>query len=271
LNFIKHGNFILEIFYNKTDRGFLMIRLIAFDLDDTLYNATWLVNKSRLGGIQLMVEKGLKIKDIDKAVTVLNKVVKDYGSNHSKHYDIFLQLIQKRPDIVENSNFNIPKYVATGIIGYHKIKVRYLKAYRDVKSFLERMKELKFKLAIFSDGIAVKQYEKLLRMNIVNFFDYIFISDEIGFTKPDPRFFNHCINELKLLPSEIIYIGDRLDKDILPANNIGINTVLIHRGGKYDPNIHKIEKVTQPDFEIHSLKELFKIIENINKSHLSNA
>ena len=41
-------------------------------------------------------------------------------------------------------------------------------------------------------------------------------------------------------------------------------TVLIHRGGKYDPNIQEIEKVSKPNYEIHSLTEIFKIIDEIN-------
>jgi putative hydrolase of the HAD superfamily len=243
--------------------------IIIFDLDDTLYNATWLTNKSRRGGLLMMQEKGLQL-NIEKAMQVLNQIVEEFGSNSSDHYDIFLQRIKNLPDIVKNQDFSISKYIAAGIMGYHKIKVRYLKPYKDVKESLEKLKELGFKLSIISDGIAVKQYEKLLRLNITDYFDWVFITDEVGIKKPNPELFKYCIEKMNVSPSDTIYVGDNLDKDIEPCNAIGMHTVLIHRGGKYDPNFpkNKIQSTVKPEFEIHSLSEIFKIIEVIQKTNL---
>jgi len=243
--------------------------IIVFDLDDTLYNATWLTNKSRLGGLLMMQEKGLQV-NIEKGIQVLNQIVEEFGSNSANHFDIFLQRIKNRPDIVKNEDYSIAKYIAAGVMGYHKIKVRYLKPYKDVKENLEKLKEMGYKLAIISDGIAVKQWEKLLRLNITDNFDWVFITDEVGIKKPHPELFKYCIAKMKVPPSDTIYVGDNLDKDIEPANQIGMHTVLIHRGGKYDPNFpkNKIHSNVKPEYEIHSLSELFKIIELIQKTNL---
>ncbi|MHA1870885.1 MAG: TIGR02253 family HAD-type hydrolase [Promethearchaeota archaeon] len=245
-----------------------MIRLIALDLDDTLYNSSALALKSRLGGLKKMQELGLKFVNFDKAAQILKEVVKEFGSNYSKHFDIFLQRIKGRPEIIENSDFSIAKYVAAGIIGYHYIKVRYLKPYKDVQKALEKFKNNGYKIIIISDGIAVKQYEKLIRMKIVNYFDNVFISDEVGIKKPNPELLKYCLAKMNIAPNETIYIGDRLDYDIKPANELGIHSVLIHRGGKYDPNIHNIPRVANPEFEIHSLTELSNIIDNINNTDI---
>ena len=239
-----------------------MIKVIAFDLDDTLHNATWLANKSRLGGLLKMQEKGLKFLDMGKAIDLLNQIVKRLGSNSPKHFNIFLEEVKKRNDIIENPDFSIAKYIACGVWGYHAIKVRFLKPYREVMGSIEKIKSLGYKLAIFSNGIAVKQYEKIVRMDLANLFDYIFISDEIKLNKPDFEFFEYCFKKMEVVANEVVYIGDRLDSDIKPANDLGMVSILIHRGGKYDPNIkkNKIERVTEPNYEIHSLNELVKII-----------
>ncbi len=249
-----------------------MIRVVAFDLDDTLYNATWLVSKSRLGGLKKMQEKGLDFMDFDKAIDILNQIVLEFGSNYSKHFDIFLKKIKDHTDIISDNSFNIPKFVACGVWGYHAAKVRYLKPYRDVKKFFEKMENNNMKIVLMSNGLAVKQYEKILRMKIGIYMDYIFISEEIGHNKPDLEFFKIILEKINVEANEVLYIGDRLDHDIFPANQIGIHSVLIHRGGKYDPNIkeNRIERTIKPEFEIHSLSELMNIIKKINRSNTSN-
>ncbi|SRR5258708_4119412 len=51
-----------------------------------------------------------------------------------------------------------------------------------------------------------------------------------GIEKPSPAFFQRIIDELKIAPASIAYVGDRLDNDILPARAAGLITVFIRRG-----------------------------------------
>ena len=51
-----------------------------------------------------------------------------------------------------------------------------------------------------------------------------------GLSKPDPAFFQKIAEELKLEPAEILYIGDRLDNDVLPAIGVGMHAAFIRRG-----------------------------------------
>ena len=48
--------------------------------------------------------------------------------------------------------------------------------------------------------------------------------------KPDPAFFARIVAELGLPASEIAYVGDRVDNDILPAAAAGLFTVHLRRG-----------------------------------------
>ena len=69
---------------------------------------------------------------------------------------------------------------------------------------------------------------------------------------------------------DVIYVGDRIDKDIVPANLNNINTVYIHRGGKYDiPHADLINTGShRPDYDVTSLNELFDIIDDINNKNI---
>lgn len=51
-----------------------------------------------------------------------------------------------------------------------------------------------------------------------------------GLSKPDPAFFRRIAEELELQPDEILYVGDRLDNDVLPALGVGMHAAFIRRG-----------------------------------------
>jgi len=50
-----------------------------------------------------------------------------------------------------------------------------------------------------------------MRHNVDKLFDKCFLSQEIGFHKPDRRIFEHVVADLGLRPTEITYFDDRLD------------------------------------------------------------
>lgn len=60
--------------------------------------------------------------------------------------------------------------------------------------------------------------------------DSIRTSDEWGVEKPDPQFFAAVADLTGLPPSDIAYVGDRLDNDVLPAADAGMRPILIRRG-----------------------------------------
>ncbi|HSX07199.1 MAG TPA: HAD family hydrolase [Candidatus Saccharimonadia bacterium] len=55
-------------------------------------------------------------------------------------------------------------------------------------------------------------------------------SDGWGVEKPSPAFFVRIAQELHCLPEEILYVGDRLDNDVGPAQQSDMQTALIRRG-----------------------------------------
>jgi HAD superfamily hydrolase (TIGR01509 family) len=60
--------------------------------------------------------------------------------------------------------------------------------------------------------------------------DFIGSSAGWGVAKPDPGFFRRIVVETGIEPSEIAFVGDRLDNDVLPAIATGMKGVFIRRG-----------------------------------------
>jgi HAD superfamily hydrolase (TIGR01549 family) len=86
--------------------------------------------------------------------------------------------------------------------------------------------------------------------------DLIATSDDWGVTKPDLGFFEKMIDVSPAGPAETLYVGDRLDNDIVPAARLGLRTALINRGPwamiwRDDPAASQV-----PTLRIDSLAEL---------------
>jgi HAD superfamily hydrolase (TIGR01549 family) len=60
--------------------------------------------------------------------------------------------------------------------------------------------------------------------------DAILISANLGAEKPAPEFFAAVVAAAGCAPGEIVYVGDRLDNDVLPARRAGMRTALLRRG-----------------------------------------
>lgn len=85
--------------------------------------------------------------------------------------------------------------------------------------------------------------------------DFVASSAAWGVAKPDPAFFDRLIAEANVPAESILYVGDRLDNDILPARAIGMHTAFIRRGPW--GHIHALkDEVALADLRVNSLHEL---------------
>ncbi|MFD9128825.1 HAD family hydrolase [Kitasatospora sp. NPDC059571] len=82
-------------------------------------------------------------------------------------------------------------------------------------------------------GIAGNQTARsgaILRDLFAKDVDLIATSEDWGAGKPDPAFFERIALAAPVAPGELLYVGDRLDNDVLPALSAGMRTALIRRG-----------------------------------------
>jgi len=224
------------------------IKSIFFDIDHTLYDSSLQVESARRNAIKAMIEAGLDV-DEKTALESLNSIVKKFGSNYQSHFDELLKEFDYPYD---------PHIIAAGIVAYHTTKIAYLVPYPDTVPTLIKLNETGYKLGIITDGIPVKQWEKLIRLGLQHFFHSVFISSDIEKEKPALEMFNLALKEMKLKPKEAMMVGDRIDKDIAGANKVGMITVQILRG-KYSKNIPK-SKLEEPDYVISTMKDLLDIL-----------
>lgn len=111
-------------------------------------------------------------------------------------------------------------------------------------------------LIAITNGTAVAQHKKLTASGLKNVFDHIFISEEVGFEKPNREYFEHVIREVEIADcKEALIIGDSLTSDIRGGLNIGIDTCWYNPQRKLNSDSSVV-----PTYEISDLHQLSSIL-----------
>lgn len=106
-------------------------------------------------------------------------------------------------------------------------------------------------LCIISNGTTSVQRPRFARSGLAPCFHTLFLSEEIGVAKPDPRFFDAVFHAFPQVErSEMLVVGDSLSSDIAGGLAAGLDTCWFHPTGTPAPAKPK------PTFSIRSLPEL---------------
>ena len=100
--------------------------------------------------------------------------------------------------------------------------------------------------------------ERLERFGIRKYIDIVVTSAEEGVAKPDRRIFEIAFARAGCKPEEAAMVGDRLDNDIVPANDLGMYTIWIKQGNWIYATPK--EAFEYPDWTIENLNELKELV-----------
>lgn len=81
-------------------------------------------------------------------------------------------------------------------------------------------------LALITNGTSRSQWEKILRLELQEYFHTILVSGDLCWEKPSKAIFLLACEQLGVPPSECIMVGDRLDTDVLGARNACLGAVV---------------------------------------------
>lgn len=91
----------------------------------------------------------------------------------------------------------------------------------------------RYALYLASNGATAVQYSRLESAGILPYFRGVFISEEVGFDKPSPAFFERCFAAIPNFSRETaILVGDSLTSDIRGGRNVGLRTCWFNPQGK---------------------------------------
>jgi putative hydrolase of the HAD superfamily len=132
---------------------------------------------------------------------------------------------------------------------------------------LVELKQKGFKLGIVTNTTIAREKDvrrTLQQLGLESYFDFIVTSVDAGCEKPDRRIFSIALQALGIKADEAVMVGDRIAKDIVGGNRIGMMTILFKWNQHYPDTVTKQEE--QPTFKIRHLKELPHVIDRIQRS-----
>jgi putative hydrolase of the HAD superfamily len=120
-------------------------------------------------------------------------------------------------------------------------RTRFMTVFPDVEETLRALKAKGLVLAAGSNGNM-----DLGAVGLAHFFVDVHHAEAIGFSKPDPRFFEHIAQVSGATPAATLAIGDRLDNDYEPARAAGMHAVLLDRAGRVNEDgVTRVDQLTQ--------------------------
>ncbi|MGL4452585.1 MAG: HAD family hydrolase [Sarcina sp.] len=192
-----------------------MVKVIIFDLDDTLYNERTYVFAAFKNVANYISEKyGLDSEEIYKRII---KIFYEFG--RGKIFNLICEeykLDENIKDLVEIYRNTYPEGI---------------ELYEDAKEFIKNAKAKGYKLGIITDGMSKVQWNKIKALELEKCIDKIVVSDDLGREnwKPSIVPYKEILNYFEFEPKEAVYIGDNPNKDFIGARNLGLQTVRIIR------------------------------------------
>jgi putative hydrolase of the HAD superfamily len=122
---------------------------------------------------------------------------------------------------------------------------------------LDTLRQLqpKYHLAAITDGQVAYALPELNAVGLSGFFDPIIVSGNFGYRKPDDRLFYKVLAGMKMQPSEVLFVGNDMYRDVFGSQKLGMKTVF------FKSNQGTQEKVgIQPDYIIYNFPELLNAI-----------
>ncbi len=119
---------------------------------------------------------------------------------------------------------------------------------------LRKLRDQGIHMGLITNGNAEFQRPKICRFELEQYFDFILVESEFGVGKPDPRVFKYGLERFGISPAQVWMIGDDLEFDMRPAQELGMDTVWVNYAKMSLPTASPIK----PTRMIYSLAELIE-------------
>lgn len=148
-------------------------------------------------------------------------------------------------------------------VSAQQLNSEFLKAMTEICALLPGAKALidgllgKVNLGIITNGFTELQTVRLQKTGLLDAFDHVVISEEVGIAKPDVGIFEHALTRMNNPErNKVLMVGDNPHSDILGGLNAGLDTCWL--------NCHEreIPDGIIPHYEVKSLHELKLLLSN---------
>lgn len=196
-----------------------MIKAVIFDLDNTLYNFDD-ANKRGLAALAAYTEPVFgwdyaKVESLYSESRIkLTDRMGDVGAAHNRLIR-FQNLLEEKQLPIHPHALQMAKVYWKGVLGH-------MAPLPGAKEMFEELRRMGIRIGLGTDMTAYVQYEKMERLGLMDYMDFIVTSEEAGTDKPGKGFFKLCAQKAGCLPGECLFIGDNIVRDYGGASAAGM-------------------------------------------------
>jgi FMN phosphatase YigB (HAD superfamily) len=237
------------------------IRLLITDLDNTLYDWVTYFAKS----FDAMTKALVPLVDVDMA-TILDefKALHQYYGNSEQPFVVF-ELPSVRRRFGSLSTLEMLRALNPALHAFNHTRKQVLRLYESVDDTLRELRRRSVVVVGHTEAIAVNAHYRLRQLEIADCFQRLYaleghvhphpdpgreaeLSPPDGLLrvvpkserKPNPELLQHICDQEGCRPSEALYIGDSLTRDISMAKAAGLTAVWARYGTEYDHGLWRI-------------------------------
>jgi putative hydrolase of the HAD superfamily len=239
----------------------LTIKAVLFDLGNTLVYSHPEVTFQRI-----LAEHGIA-KSLDEVTNALIRGNAEFDIE--KHEGLPAHEFYTRWNTVQLKHLGLrgPKArKLAGTINSQWWKYAEFHVFPDVRETLLKLKQMGLKLGIITGGFEEDIEMIIPRMGLDELFDVKVGVNTTGKRKPDPTAFKYALKQLKVKPSEAIFVGDNLKADYEGAEKVGMIPVLIKRRSSPTQRLFTevCSELSSETRTIEAFDEIFEVLKTVN-------
>lgn len=140
---------------------------------------------------------------------------------------------------------------------YNEYRRAHFALYPGALELLQSLRRGGKRIALVTNGFAETHHDKIAILNLRDAVDAVFVADEVGMVKPDPKLFVRACETLGSPPERGAMVGDRYERDIRGAAEAGLFTVWVNVRDEDVP-----EGAPPPDAVCATIAEVGPILES---------
>jgi putative hydrolase of the HAD superfamily len=241
-----------------------MIRAVLFDLGDTLMcpAGAWgpVIERADRATVDVLCKNGLDLDCDHFHEEFTARLHQYYAERDSQQIETSTTAVLTEL-LAEKGHENVPPVlVRAALDARYRISQSNWQLVDDALATLEAIREQGCRMGIVSNAGDNKDVFQLVeKFGIEPYFDFVLTSAACGWRKPHPRIFELALAHWGFAPAETAMVGDKLEADILGANQGGIFSIWARRYARIPKEMDVV-----PDAQVESLGEIPDILKRKN-------
>ena len=227
------------------------ITTISFDADGTLWDFEGVMRHAlgcALDELRHLVPSAPDSLSIETLIAIRDQVAEAQKERGLTHEAIRLEAFKQTLQFINHPDDDLAVHLHTL---YLKHRFEDILLFDDVLPTLNALQGC-YMMGLLSNGNTYPE-----RCGLGGYFQFVVFAQDYGLQKPDPRLFEIAIGRAGCTKRQLLHVGDSFQNDVIGAKRAGVKSVWLNRQ-REDNKTRE-----QPDFEISSLRELTKILENL--------